>query len=387
MRLLHIVPSLEADTGGPARSVPALCHALQQRGVEVTLFHFNKTRTPALGFAQPFAPVRGTRQVPTRAYLRALAAALPTYDLVHLHSMWNLAVTLSARACARAATPFVLTPRGMLQSGSTGRRRLLKRLYALAFENRTLRTAATLHFLTETEAQESRPLTGDKPSFVIPNGINLEELPTVQRGAFRRAHPELAENPFILFIGRLHPGKGLDTQAAAFQQLAADFPDLLWVLAGQDDGEAGRLQARARSAGLSRRLVLTGLLPQAQCFEALADASAFVMTSRPGFEGQPLAAIEALAAGTPVVLTKSVGFLEPGRVGAAEVVENTPTAVAAAVAAILKDPRRASGLAQAGRAFARDHLAWPHIADELIREYDKILARHAQHSHVGRATS
>ena len=110
MRVLHLIPSLDPATGGPARVVPDLCEALAAEGVDVTLWTFRRQGAPVTAEAsgspfpiQYFDPVAGTRELPTAAYCRRLWTAAPTYDLVHLHSLWNGVSTLSSWICRRVA--------------------------------------------------------------------------------------------------------------------------------------------------------------------------------------------------------------------------------------------------------------------------------------------
>lgn len=245
MRVLHVVPSLYAETGGPARSIPILCRALQAMGVDVTLYTFRRpgaettisqdTETFPIEW---FVPAPGSRQFPTVAFYHRLRQGIRQFDLVHLHSLWNPAISVAALACRQAGVPYLLSPRGMLQDGAFHRKQGLKTLYFWLLERRTLAGTAVLHFFTRAETEDSyRFLSSRTSTLVIPSGIDPSSVDEVQRGRFRQSYPDLEGKRLLLCLGRLHWSKGLALQAQALALLVKDFPDLVWVLVGPDEGE------------------------------------------------------------------------------------------------------------------------------------------------------
>src|SRR5687767_12405356 len=106
MRVLHVIPRLDPITGGPARSVPALCRALQQANVNVTLCAMRRNGAPASVSSADetfpirwFEPLPGSYQWPTLEFFRSIRSAAHQFDLVHLHSLWNPAISVAALAC------------------------------------------------------------------------------------------------------------------------------------------------------------------------------------------------------------------------------------------------------------------------------------------------
>ncbi len=380
LRVLHIVPSLDPDSGGPARSVPALCAALHALGIHVTLCTFDHIQE-RLPTDQPFPIIRfsswpGTRQVPTLSYYKQMGKTAQGFDLVHLHSLWNVSVSLSSSVCRKLSTPYVITPRGMMQGGATNRKRLAKWLYFQLIERKTIRNAACFHFLTQEEARQSqRYLPASMPTCVVPNGIEITSLDKTKRNAFKQTFPGLRDKRIALYLGRLHETKGLALQMAAFERLAKDFSDLVWVLVGPDQGERVRISAWAQEQRLGDRVVFTGLLPHERSMEALADADVLLFSSIAGHEGQPMAVTEALGLGVPIVMTESVGVPELGKARSAVVVPSSIDAFANAIAQLLRNPDEAFTLRQTARQYAREHLAWPKVAEAMIQVYDGVLQR------------
>ena len=400
MRILHVIPSLEQETGGPARSVPALCRSLHAAGADVTLCTFkrNGRNTTVSTETEPYriqwqAPFPGSRQIPTYRFLRYLRQELRSVDLVHLNSLWNPAISLAALACRRAGVPYVVSPRGMLQRAALERRRMLKSVYYRLFERYTLGGARAVHFFSENEASDARPLIcGRAFPFVIPNGIDLDLGKNVTAGRFRRAYPTLKGRRILLFIGRLHVSKGLDLQLQALTILVKRFPDIVWVLVGPDQGEWAYLSREISTLDLKSYVLWTGQLSHERCLEALADADVFLLTSR--HEAHSMAMNEALCMGVPMVMTDSLHCqkIEEARAGC--VVSWDPVDLAGAVADILRDQDLAASMRQAGPQLAAEWLAWPNVANTMIRAYVRVLGApirsdssngksHAAERHVG----
>lgn len=383
--MLHVVPSLDPSTGGPARSVPGLCAALAAEGVSVSLWSFR--RRGAAVTAEPqsspvgieyFAPFPGTHEFPTATYHRRLCAALPAYDVVHLHSLWNSVSTVTAWACRRTGAPYVLCPRGMLQTVSVGRRRVSKRLYHRLIERRTISGAAALHFLSQMEAAESeRFVPPGVRRLIIPNGVAVGEgrAREGEVGGFRRKHPSLQGRRIVLTVGRVHWSKGLWLQAEALPELVQRVPAATWVVVGPDAGERTRLGAWLGDRGLQGHVYWTGEVPHSEVIAALFDADVFVLTSL--HEAQSVALSEALAAGTPIVACAAAVFTDLEKVGAAAIVPREPAALARAVTEVLEAPARAQALGDAGRRFAANVLGWPRIARDTLLAYEEVIAARA----------
>ena len=176
-----------------------------------------------------------------------------------------------------------------------------------------------------------------RPGFVIPNGVNLEEFePPPDPAIFRRQLPALGDRPYILFLSRLHYKKGLDFLADAFRIVAATRADVQLVVAGPDDGAQTEFERRIAGAGLSDRVHVPGPIYGPEKLSAVAGAACFVLPSRQ--EGFSVAILEALACGTPAVVSEECHFPEVAEVEAGEVVPLDAVAVAAALNRVLADP-------------------------------------------------
>jgi glycosyltransferase involved in cell wall biosynthesis len=313
---------------------------------------------------------------------------LRTSEVVHVHSIFTYPVHLALREALAAGVPVVLRPCGQLHPYSLGRSRWQKQVY-LAFWGRMVRRACSAwHFTSEQEANASWP-GDDSPRFVVPNGIEPGDY-DVEREQARdwagRFLPGLQGAPYVLFLGRLHAKKRLDLLIEAF--LAGAPRAFRLVIAGPDEGGLWPgLQARyLRDTDAAGRVLRLGMVTGREKPLLLAAASLFALPSE--HENFGVAALEALAAGSPVLLSPNVDLAEA--VLAAEVGYTAPLTVAAwseQLASILADAEAPGRMAVRARHWVAENYGWSRITEELIERYRWVIAGSRQEAASGLVSS
>lgn len=316
MRVLHVIHTLDPTSGGPPQAVRQIARAASLQGQEHGVATLDAPGMPwhddwpvavhALGPAHTrwgWAP----RLAP---WLRREGL---TWDLWLVHGLWQfhgLAVRAAARATGR---PYAVVPHGMLDPWF-GRHRplrhLRKRLSWPLVERRVLRDAAAVLYTAEDEALRAPTAFGGWPAVrgaVVGLGLDARDVPAADAPDFVAAWPALRGRRLLLFLGRLHPKKGGDLLLRAFaaQRLAAQ--GFALVFAGPDEaGTAAAWRVLAQRLGIDGAVCFTGALHGVQKWAALRAAEAFVLPSHQ--ENFGFAAAEALAAGTPVLLSQRVAL-------------------------------------------------------------------------------
>ncbi|MBX3359082.1 MAG: glycosyltransferase [Phycisphaeraceae bacterium] len=384
MRLLHVTESLDPVRGGPPAVVVRLAAAQAAAGHEAHILCHRVDDTDGRvgrflsvvpGFDRVVRhecdPGRGLLQRATaRGARRTLDTIISGFDMVHLHEVWLPIVRVSAAAARRAGVPYLLAPHSTLSPWSLRQKHLKKRI-ALALGYRTmLDRAAAIHALNQTEAALIGPLALRCPVEILANGIFVQEVePLPAKGDFRAAHPELGDDPYILFLARLQERKGLDFLAEAFIRMAARQPRARVVVAGPDEGCREDFERRIRGAGLEGRVHLPGPIYGAQKLGALVDAACFCLPSRE--EGFSIAVLEAMAAGCPMVLSEHCNFPEVAAGKAGHVVPLDADRLAEALAAVLSDPAAAAEMGKRARAMVMADYTWPEIARKSVEIYSR----------------
>jgi glycosyltransferase involved in cell wall biosynthesis len=310
------------------------------------------------------------REFRAAALERTLDAVAAGCDVVHIHGCWNFFGWTAARWCWRRSVPYVLSPRGMLYPWSFRQGRWVrKRLSYAFFEKPTLRRARCIHATSLQEAAVVTALGLGNDVAVVPNGIDdLGEPQPPRSDAFRARFGVQPADFLFLFLGRIHPKKGLDTLLAAFREVTGRARRAMLLIAGAGDpAYVASLQASARDVIDAGRIVFAGHLTGIDRRLALASADAFALTSHS--ENFGLSVAEAMAAGLPVVVSRECPWPQIETWRAGMWVDNTPAAVRDALQTLMNDPAAARAMGQNGCRQARVHLEWSHLADDMLRLY------------------
>lgn len=294
------------------------------------------------------------------------------YDLVHSH-YW-LSGDVGADIAREWGVPHVVSYHtiGAQKQRAGGEPESPERLEAEA----RMAAADRVFASTAGEAEDIGALFGLPPErlHVVHGGVDTELFRPRDRAAARRAVGIEEHERVVLFVGRLEPFKGPDILVRALAEMR-DASNVRLVLVGgsEEERSADWLDRIAAGLGVGARVRWQPAIPQADLpdFYASADVCAV-----PSFhESFGLAALEAMACGTPVVAA-DVGALsslvrdgETGRL----VPGHEPRAFAAALEELLEDPERASRMGESARAWARG-FTWGRSVEETLDGYRSVLS-------------
>ncbi len=385
MKILHVIGTLDATTGGPPVVAACLAAAQQRLGNRAEIACCPPPNGPeaeaSLISRIPGADQLSIHHVPDssgldrfmgRAAEAALTPLIEASDIVHLHGMWEAVLAAAVRIARRLGKPYVIAPHGMLDPWSLGQGRLKKKLAIKLWYARLWRGASFFHLLNADEARLIQPLKLARRTEIIPNGVFLEEIePLPEPCGFRADHRELGNDPYILFLSRLHFKKGLDYLAGAFAKVAAKHDRVRLVVAGPDDGALEGFENQVRDAGLSGRVHVVGPIYGRQKYEALVDAACFCLPSRQ--EGFSIAITEALACGTPVVISTACHFPEVAQAKAGHVVPLEIDRIAQSLLDLLGDESKRRQMSQNATELIHRRYTWPKIAEQTLEAYRTVV--------------
>jgi glycosyltransferase involved in cell wall biosynthesis len=395
MRILNVtesyVPFLEF--GGPPVKVAALSEGLAQRGHTVSVltadwgFEKRMVKQQELASAErsPFGwrwPSHDVQAIylPTWFRYRALSwnpavkrycrARLQNFDVAHIFGLYDLLGPAVADACRKKNTPYVVEPIGMFLP--IVRNILLKRLYHAVLGHRLLDGASSVIATSEQEVEEIAA-GGVARNKILLRRNGVESPPAWPRkGLFRSTHGIPEDVKLVLFLGRLSIKKSPDLLLKAFAELPGEIggKEVRLAFAGPDEeGQKEQLEQGAARLAVSPRVHFCGPAFGAAKWAAYRDADVFVLPSRNENFGNTAA--EAIAAGTPVIVTDQCGIAPLLADEAGLVVPHDANALAAALKRVLGEQALRTRLV-AGCEKVTLRMGWSEPVQEMEALYAKL---------------
>lgn len=368
MRVLHAV-TLHSPThafGGPVRVALNLAQGLAARG------HAPRLAALGDGFPGPLptevegvpAQLRQARRIlplgfsgiTSPALLAGAGRLVRDADIVHVHLARDLVTLPLALAALRARVPLVVQTHGMVDPSA---RPLARALDALAVR-RVLRGASAVLYLTDHERAALEEVVGPPR---LPHAVRL-----VNGVPARATAPAPTGPPRVLYAARLQERKRPRDFVAAAPEILRAHPTAEFVVAGPDEGELASVRALVADLDLVQKVAVLGPLTGERMLTELRRAHVYVLPSVD--EPFPMSVLEAMAVGTPVVVTRSNGLArDVERAGAGRVVAGADT-LAAAVLDLL-DPAARRTASAAGRALTAEAFSLRAVLDTLLTVYER----------------
>ena len=282
---------------------------------------------------------------------------------------WSILNALVYIATRFADKPYVVCPAGALPL--FGRSQIIKSVYNLVIGNAIIRNASAWIAVTKSEFPQFSAYGIDESKItVIPNGINIDDFPSVEPHVFINKYG-LPDSPIILFMGRLNLIKGPDILLNAFIQAQEYLDEYHLVFVGPDGGMLSMLQKRAQEAGVAEKVNFVGYVSGYVKSAAYHAAKLLVVPSRQ--EAMSIVALEAMVCGTPVLLTDQCGFNEITSINPNLEVAVEAEKIAEKLVELLTDETLLQDVALSLKDFAIRKYSWNEVIANYLNLYKKIL--------------
>jgi glycosyltransferase involved in cell wall biosynthesis len=364
VRVVHTVPTMAVPSSGYSYVVARLSQELNLAGTVSKVATVGSVAAGSfggeiIGFRPGPLPRRLFGSTQLRKWLVSEAAS-SKFDVVHSHSLWAMTSVYPEEVRRKTGRPFVLSPHGSLSHAAFTSGSWLKSPFWRFLQRPVAAHAACLHATALSELEDIRSMGLLAPVAVIPNGVDVPSWRPLTKGQRRK----------VLFLGRIHPIKQPERLIAAWARLEPRFSDWDLDIAGADHdspGYAKRMKDLARGLGL-KRVRFVGELTGDGKWEAYRTADLYVLPSKSENFGVTVA--EALAAGTPVVVTKGAPWSELDPHGAGWWIDDDVDSIHRAMAFAMELPRaRLAEMGAAGHDWVSTTFGWPSIADQFAELY------------------
>ena len=324
-----------------------------------------------------------------------LPALDPKADLLYAATLWKYPSWAAMQWAERTGKPMITAPHGSLDAWALGNAAWKKRIAAMLFKDRQLHRATCLRALSKAEADSFRAYGLKNPIAIIPNAVDLVEGESEKQKA-------KGESKMLLFLGRIHPKKGLPNLLRAFKKALDARRSTLgsrpWqlVIAGWDQGgHEAELMNLCKELGLSfshkmHKMHKENKTEDASAFslqysvffhgpafgqekeDLLRSADAFILPSVS--EGLPMSVLEAWAHGLPVVMTPECNLPEGFASGAAIMVGADTESIGQGLNDLFSMSGADHGsMGQRGRQLVKERFTWRTIAAQMHEVYEWAL--------------
>ena len=381
-KLLHVMAAVAPRYGGPSSAIWPMLNALHNAGVDVELVttdadgpsqRLSANQLPKVSFPVHLLPGPGQLPNELAAWVRS---NIKRFNILHTHGIWHRHGTAAMSESRRAGVPYVIRTCGMLAPYSWKRRWWKKRPYWWLFERANVRGAAVLHVTSPGERAEVEAWRLPASVCEIPLGLDASAFDTPRQAETlrKRCGTNVGNRPIVLFLGRLHPVKGItDVLLPAFSRMKTDA--FLAIVGGPAEDAPqyeSEITSQIQRLGIEKSVALLGAVSGSEKWGCYDGAAVYVQPSRT--ENFGLSVAEAMARGCPVIVTEGVqsrSVVEAANGG--WIVPYDPNALAATLDVALSDSDVSSAKGRAGCEYVRQELGWDRIAEKLATVYQTLI--------------
>lgn len=296
MNIKHIVEDFSFASGGVRTVVQDLSNHLVLNNVSSEIFTTRKENEDLVNF---FPSKKGVAL--KWCYSKELGCAIeagPNSSIQHVHGVWMYPQYKGLKEGVKQGFSTVFTPHGMLEPWLWKQGYWKKKLYFDSLLKQNIEKSDIVHAITPAERDNLHNLLKkSKRIEVLPNLISVESIPDIVSVG--------SCDKYILFLGRIHPKKGIDLLISAFSKIKDK--TLLLKIVGKKNSYSEELIALVDSLGLSERVVFCGHVTGVDKFRLFKEAWVFVAPSFSEVVG--MVNLEAGLMKTPVITTYQTGLL------------------------------------------------------------------------------
>ncbi len=375
MKILHIVPSYKPAYvyGGPIESVAKLCEGLVAAGHTIAVYTTTANGetelpvTPGETVVVDGVPVTYCKRITkdhthvSPALWKRLYNTCRQYDVVHIHSWWNVLVIVAAVICHRRKVKVVISPRGMLSDYIlTATNSKAKQIIHSLAGKQALRKSF-FHATSDIEYEDCKKLIPGWQGFMIPNIITLPDI-TIRKTENERFT--------LLFLSRIHPKKGIEFLMEALTRISE--PVILKIAGTGEESYINQLKQQAKELGVADKIEWLGWKNREEKFVELINADLFVLVSHN--ENFANVVIESLHVGTPVLVSDKVGLASfVARENMGWVTRLHAGNLAAKLGMITNEKAHLEWIRKNSRSVIHQHFSEPELIARYEAAYRKVL--------------
>lgn len=373
MKIAVLTTSVTRSAGGLLDATRDLYLNVKNADVEITVFSFEEANMEEDLASWSPINIKLFKKTNPFYYSAELRDAIINYkaDILHVHGLWRYHHAFISTWKKATKKPVIVSPHGMLDPYIIKNQGFIKRVLGnILFANKSFKNIDYFHALSDTEVRDIKNYGLNQPIVKIPNGINLPTSNIEPQQESDKKH--------LLFLGRLHPKKGVDLLLQAIGELNKDQPNFFnkWhldIVGWPQEGFDKRLEAMANKFGIENLITFHGGLFGEEKQNAYKNASAYILPSHG--EGLPMTVLEAWAYKLPVIITPFCNLPEGYETNAAIKIENNVESIKAGLLKLTQLPNKElTTMGLNGRELVEDKFSWKKSAESLVETYQLMMS-------------
>ena len=373
MKILIIHPEILLKRGGAEAFILGLAHALSKKGhkVHILCYSGGESKASINGDLRILPLLKKRLRLMLNPWIVLKLTLKNKYDIIHAQfaypaGMWALTVKLLRK-------PILVTSHGWdlrAEYGALGNR-------LIALITRIVLKIIDAHVLVSRSMLKDAIKAGASPSkiVIIHNGIDISKLrKKVNEPEILRQYSISDEETVILYLGRLHPLKCVGNLIKAFRKIVHTIPRAKLVISGKGS-EFRKLKELTVELGIENKVIFTGFVFGEEKISLLKRCDIFVLPSKKEGSCAPLAVIEAMAFGKPVIIPYNIDpFSETIRQGVTGVIipDNSPESLANAIIDLALNPRKRALIGARAMEEANKRFDIKNTVNKYLKLYSKL---------------
>ena len=375
MNILQVIPYFAFTRGGDVNVCYNLSKQFTEMGHSVTIltttFDYNKEDTDSIENLT-MVPIEYKFNLALFIYSpemkKWLEKNIEKYDVIHLHELRSYQNNIVIQYAKKFNIPYVLQPHASTPKHVN--KSLIKYVYDFFYGNRIMKNAATTVAVSEEEAYYDR-LMNAKDVRVIYNGMNLEDFEKLpKKGTFKNKNN--LTSPYILYLGRIDPLKGINYIIEAFDELPDKYSDYKLIIAGKTTDYKKELDKIIKKNNLENKVIFTGFVDEEDKISIYHDAELFVNPVK-YMGGVSITVFEALLSNTPVIVTKEAGELIE-KIEAGSIVEyGDVESLKNEMIKSLSDEKLTKKQILNAQTYIKENLDWKNVSKNILDLYHEVI--------------
>lgn len=316
MKILQVISTVDPACGGPAHGVVQLSRAMCEADCQSDIVTLDSSKSVLVEDYSIEIHTCGHGSSKFKSNFKFyswLKAHVKKYDAIIIHGLWEFIGVVSSIIASRYSVPYYVFPHGMLGpwfKTAHPFKHFKKTLYWFALQRNILLNARGVLFTCQEErllARETFPYYSAREYVVGFGSSRPPKGVSDLKNEFIQQYKVLEGKSFILFLGRVHPVKGIDLLLSAVKACAAQDLYITLVIAGPYSNDyKEELESIVCDSTTNLEVLWTGMLNQRQKWGALAACDVFILPSH--HENFGVSVVEALACGKPVLISNKVNL-------------------------------------------------------------------------------